>query len=265
MTAPNLFVTRVVRTERLTDHLIRVVLTGDRIAEFPDNGFTDRYVKLVFPPPGVRYDQDTEVWSLPPEERPTFRTYTIRHIDTDRHELWIDFVTHGDSGVAGPWAAGARPGDELLMTGPGGAYSPAASAGFHLLVGDEAAFPAIASALEAMATDATGVVVVEADDDSEHLDFEVPAGVEVRRVHRSEGGGDRALLDAVASLDLPPAGVEAFVHGELHLVRAIGRHLRDERGIPVETMSISGYWRRGKNEDGFQAEKRELAAADRGD
>lgn len=28
-------------------------------------------------------------------------------------ELTLDFAVHGDAGVAGPWAATARPGDEL--------------------------------------------------------------------------------------------------------------------------------------------------------
>ena len=33
-------------------------------------------------------------------------------------------VDHGDVGLAGPWAAAARPGDPVRLLGPGGAYAP---------------------------------------------------------------------------------------------------------------------------------------------
>ena len=32
-------------------------------------------------------------------------------------------------------------------------------------------------------------------------------------------------------------------------------HLRAERGVPREAMSVSGYWRRGRTEEGWRAEK----------
>ena len=66
-----------------------------------------------------------------------------------RCALTIDFVVHGDAGVAGPWAAAARPGDRIYLQGPGGAYCAGSDrAGWHLLVGDESALPAIAVAVE---------------------------------------------------------------------------------------------------------------------
>lgn len=255
--------TTVVRTEQLTPHLIRVVVGGDVIAEFPDNGCTDRYVKLMFPRPGVELPDDgTELWALPPEQRPVMRTYTIRAIDPINLQLTIDFVTHGDEGVAGRWAMHAQPGDQLIMSGPGGGYAPLLDADLHLLVGDEAAIPAIASALEAMGSGSRATVVIEVDDEAEHLDLPSPADVDLRWIHRADGGGPQALLAAVEALDLPDGRIQAFVHGELHVTRALRRHLV-ERGIEPDLLSASGYWRRGKDEDGFQAEKRELAQADR--
>ena len=62
--------------------------------------------------------------------------------------LTLDFVVHGDPGVAGPWAAAAHPGDGLQLTGPGGAYAPDPAAAWHLMVGDAAVVPAIAASLE---------------------------------------------------------------------------------------------------------------------
>jgi NADPH-dependent ferric siderophore reductase len=258
------FRTQVVRTERLTPDLVRVVLTGDELAEFPEGEHTDRYVKLIFPRPTTPPEPEEGYWSLPVEQRPVFRTYTVRAFDPDARQVTIDFVTHGDDGVAGPWAANAQPGDELTFSGPGGAYRPLAETRLHLLVGDEAALPAIAAAVEALPQGARAVLVAEVEDADHQLSFEVPDGVvvEVHWVHRSAGGGEEALLDAVQALDLPEAGVQPFVHGELRVVRAIKRHLLTERGVDPATCSASGYWRRGKTEEGFQAEKRELAQAE---
>ena len=51
----------MLRTERLTPHLVRVVLGGPGLAGLTDNGYTDRYVKLVFPRPGVTYPEPLDV------------------------------------------------------------------------------------------------------------------------------------------------------------------------------------------------------------
>src|ERR1700759_4830397 len=137
---------QVLRTERLTPHLRRVVLGGTGLAGVADNGFTDRYVKLVFPRPGVTYPEPFDMAevreTMPRESWPVIRTYTIRALDHDAGEMTIDLVVHGDTGVAGPWALSTRPGDEIVALGPGGAYAPDADADAHVLVGDEAALPA---------------------------------------------------------------------------------------------------------------------------
>ena len=55
--------------------------------------------------------------------------------------------------------------------------------------------------------------------------------------------------------------MHAFVHGEADMVRAVRRHLRLERGVPRERLSASGYWRRGRTDEGWRAEKKEWNAA----
>jgi NADPH-dependent ferric siderophore reductase len=140
----------VLRSVRLTPHLVRVVLGGPGVAGIPDNGYTDRYVKLAFRRPGVTYPEPLDVGAvretMPQSDWPIMRTYTIRSLDHAAGEMAIDFVVHGDEGVAGPWALAAQPGDELVLQGPGGAYAPAVDVDAHILIGDEASFPAIAVA-----------------------------------------------------------------------------------------------------------------------
>jgi Siderophore-interacting protein len=40
-------------------------------------------------------------------------------------------------------------------------------------------------------------------------------------------------------------------------VRAIRRHLLVDRGLPREALSISGYWKRTRDEEGWRADKAE--------
>lgn len=126
-------------------HMIRVVLGGEGLAEFGAGEFTDHYVKLLFRRPGVEYPEPFDVEriraELPREQWPVTRTYTVRAWDPASAELTIDFVHHGDKGVAGPWAAAARPGEDLFFNGPGGAYAPSPEADWHLFAGDESALP----------------------------------------------------------------------------------------------------------------------------
>jgi hypothetical protein len=51
--------------------------------------------------------------------------------------------------------------------------------------------------------------------------------------------------------------VYAFVHGEASAVRALRRHLLVDRGVPREAMSVSGYWKRDRTEEGWREDKPE--------
>ena len=190
---------------------------------------------------------------------PVVRTYTVRRWVPEAPEMWIDFVVHGDAGIAGPWAA----------NGPGrvtrcGSWDRAAATrrtrrpAWHLLAGDESALPAIAAALEGM-----------------------PAGAKVQGLHRggrarprsrswrpsptprspgctaAPGRSVRRWSRPSAAWSSPPGEVHAFVHGEATFVKDLRGHLRLDRGLPMYQLSISGYWRRGMNEDGWQSSKRE--------
>ncbi|QKG18860.1 siderophore-interacting protein [Actinomadura verrucosospora] len=251
----------VLRTERLTPHMIRVVLGGESLAGFGAGEFTDHYVKLLFPQPGVAYPEPFDMEKIraemPRDQWPSVRTYTVRAWDPEAVELTIDFVHHGDKGIAGPWAAAVRPGEEIFFNGPGGAYAPRADAGWHLLAGDESALPAIGAALERIPEGAPARVFVEVAGPEEEQELRTPAGTEITWLHRGGGQVGDLLVEAVQKLDFPDGEVHAFVHGEAGFVKALRRHLRVDRGLPMEQLSISGYWRRGRDEDGWQSSKRD--------
>ncbi|WP_410627152.1 siderophore-interacting protein [Amycolatopsis sp. cmx-8-4] len=247
---------RVLRTERLTPHMIRIVAGGDGIADFAPNAFTDAYVKVLFKVPGVVYPEPFDVQeiraALPREQWPRMRSYTVRAFDPQAGELVFDFVHHGDEGIAGPWAASAQPGDELLLSGPGGAYAPGADADWHLLAGDESALPAIAASLEALPAGVPAHAVILVEDASEEQALVTKADAQITWLHRASGGDVTA---AVRALPWRAGVVQAFVHGEAGFVRDLRRYLLDERGVRRELLSISGYWRVGKDDEAWREEK----------
>ncbi|MBK1786546.1 siderophore-interacting protein [Prauserella cavernicola] len=256
---------RVLRTERITPHMIRVVSGGDGLAAFRPNEFTDAYVKVVFPVPGVTYPEPLDLGTikaeLPSEHWPRLRTYTVRHHDAAAGELAIDFVHHGDEGLAGPWAANLRPDDELWLLGPGGAYAPAPDADWHLLVGDESALPAMSAALEAVPAGAAVRLLALVEDASEEQALATKGDAQVRWLHRADGDD---LVAAVRELDFPEGEVHAFVHGEAGFVKELRRHLLTERGVSKDRLSISGYWRQGRTDEVWREEKAAERAAEEG-
>ncbi|MEU1118477.1 MULTISPECIES: siderophore-interacting protein [unclassified Streptomyces] len=260
--APKAQTARVVRTERLTPHMQRVVLGGAGLAEFAAGECTDHYVKLLFAAEGVTYPEPFDIQRIreefPREQWPVTRTYTVRSWDPEARELALDFVIHGDEGLAGPWARTVEAGATVRFLGPGGAYAPSADADWHLLAGDESALPAIAAAAEALPAGAVARIFVEVEGAQEEQ--KIATDAEVVWLHRGERPVGELLVEAVRALDFPEGTVHAFVHGEAGFVKELRRYLRVEREIPREQLSISGYWRLGHNEDGWQASKREWNA-----
>lgn len=262
--APRAHEARVVRTERLTPHMVRVVLGGEGLSAFTTGEYTDHYIKLLFAAPGVTYPEPFDMERIreefPRDQWPTTRTYTVRAWDADQRELTVDFVVHGDEGLAGPWAARAEAGETVRFLGPGGGYAPDPAADWHLLVGDESALPAIAASLERLPEGAVGHALIEVETPAEEQKITAPSGVELRWLHRGARPVGEALLAAVEELDFPSGDVHAFVHGEAGFVKELRRQLRLERGIPRERLSISGYWRLGQTDEAWRAVKRDWNA-----
>lgn len=226
--------------------MTRIVLGGDDLADLPVGEFTDEYVKALFFRNG-------------PDARPDLRSLTVRAWDPTAVELTLDVVDHGVSGLISPWAATARPGDEIKLRGPGGGYAPRGDVDWHLLVGDESALPAIATSLERVPAGMPTYAFIEVADKDEEQPLTTRADLSVVWVHRDKAlsaPGD-ALVEAVRQAWLPSGAGQAFLHGEAGMVKALRHHLRSDRGIARELLSASGYWRRGATDEGWRAQKAE--------
>ena len=251
----------VLRRDQLSPHTVRITAGGPGFEALRMNDFTDKYAKILFVDPGLGltppYDLAALRESLPPGRQPVTRTYTLRRADQQRQELTIDFVVHGDEGIAAPWAAHAERGDLLTMSGAGGAYRPDPDSDWHLLAGDESALPAICSALEALPDDARGIAYLETSDPGEYLDAKLPGGVEVVWLHRPHPGSKPELLaDALLAGPWLPGRADVFAHGERESMKAIRAALKTRLGDGAP-LSLSGYWAAGRTEDNFPSEKRQ--------
>ncbi|WP_026553347.1 siderophore-interacting protein [Arthrobacter sp. H20] len=248
-------------TKWITPAMVRVVAGGDGFNAFGSNNFTDRYVKIHFAKPELGlvppYNHEALRETLDPADLPVTRTYTLRWVDYPAQRLAIDFVVHGDEGLAGPWAASAQPGDTLVVTGPGGGYTPDESADWHLFAADESALPAVASALEALDDDAVGLAVLEVETESDRHDLVAPPGVELVWLYRRGGSAGTLLATAVQQAQWRNGRVQVFAHGEREAMKRLRDVFFTERGLERAQVSLSGYWAQGRTEDRFQAEKKE--------
>lgn len=242
--------------EQLSPGMVRIRFSGD-LAAFAGTDWTDRYMKFIFAPPGQDGPQ-----LLAQGERPTMRTYTVIAPDVAAGTLSVDFVVHGDEGVAGPWATGAQPGDTINVRGPNGAYAPDPTADWHLFAGDEAAIPAIRQSLAALPAHAQGYAVLQVDGPSYEQEVTVPDGIALTWLHRTDPAHP-GLAEGVRALPWREGRVHAFVHGEAQAVmHEIRPYLFTERAVPRADVSISGYWRQGRTEESFREWKAALAQAE---
>lgn len=261
MTAYPYHLATVMHRQHLTPHMVRIALGGPDLAGFAPRA-PDQYVKLFFPAAGHTVptvpelaNDDVASWyrtylALPDGIRPIMRTYTVRRHRPEAQEIDIDFVVHGDAGPASRWAQRAQPGDHVGIIAAQGSYQPPDTADWTLIVGDEAALPAIAAIAESMPPEARAQIWVEVADRAEEQQLTTPPLATLRWLHRgaTPPGRSTVLLDAVRGATFPPGPPYAWVAGEAGMVRALRRHLVNQRGIDKAAITFTGYWRLGRTE-----------------
>jgi NADPH-dependent ferric siderophore reductase len=160
-----------------------------------------------------------------------------------QHAVWPGNAINGQ---AAAWAAGAASGDPVALWGPRTAFDPPAGTEWFLLVADDTGLPAVAAIIESL-PDTTPIVVV-AEVDSEEDRQPVPAGahVDVRWCFRrgAPAGGSTLLVDTVREQAWPSGTGYAWGGAESRCITAVRRHVRDEREMPRQAVSMTGYWRR---------------------
>ena len=208
----------VTHVETLTPQFRRITFNDDSLADFASASFDDHVKGFV---------GDAR------------RDYTPRRFDNAARELVIEFALHGE-GPAAEWAAQAVPGQVLDIGGPKGSMIVPLDYDWHLLVGDETAFPAVARRLEELPAGAKAVVILQAADAADRRVFDSAAHVDLTWV-----ATDAQLLSAVRALALPAGDGYAWCAGEASCMAALRRELVDVKGHPREAIRAAAYWKRG--------------------
>ncbi|QDU50713.1 siderophore-interacting protein [Gimesia panareensis] len=231
---------KVIRTTRLTEHMLRITLGGDEMTDYPSDQ-ESAYVKLMFPQAG---DQ-------PPQKR----SYTIRQ--QRPMEIDLDFVLHDPLGPASSWAKQAQPGDRILAGDPGPKKLINPDADWFLLVGDMAALPAISVNLEQLPDDAKGHAVIEIPSKADIQTLKAPGNLnlhwEVNPQPDPEGGFLISKVKALPWLEGQPSVWSAC---EFNSMRNLRRFFKEEKQLPDSHLYLSSYWKIGQSDEGHKQAKR---------
>ena len=217
---------------QLTPHMLRIVFSGEDLADFTSLA-PDDHVKLLFP--GA-------------DEKPEMRDYTPRAFDRAARRLTVDFALH-ETGVATDWARQAKPGDVLQIGGPRGSAVIAPIFDWWLLIGDETALPAIGRQVEELPAGVEVITLVAVPGAEDQQSFATAALHRAHWVHRAaETAADpAALLAAARQLELPGQGRGfIWIAAEAKVGRALRDHFETERGQPRHWMKAAGYWVEGQ-------------------
>jgi putative hemin transport protein len=249
-TTSNFRVINVARWTDVTPHMRRITFSGQSLTHFDNGGL---HARLMFPVDGAhvwpRTTADGRMRWAPGEKKMPSRAYTVRHLRTDLGELDIDFVLHGDEGVASRWAAHIKEGDAIGIFGPIGRIIPKAD--WYLLVGDETALSPIGRILEYLHDDARGVALLEVADPGEEQSLQAPKGVTIRWLHRNGAHAGRSSLLTDAALSQPiPAGDKVFcwIGAERSTFQQVRDHWRDRCKIGMSQSLAVPYWRFGSEQ-----------------
>lgn len=230
----------VQQISRITPRMIRIGFSAD-LAGFA-SAAADDHVKLFF------FSEDgASPGSEGSFEGAVARDFTPRRFNNERGELTIDFALH-DEGVAAAWARQAEIGQRIGLGGPRSSFVVADGYDWHVLIGDEAALPAIGRRLEELPAGAKAVAVVAVNDASEEQQFETHADLKTVWIHRplEDGCNPAWLLDPVMGMKLPPGSGFIWVAAESATVRALRHYIVETLGHPKEHLRAAAYWRGGE-------------------
>ncbi len=230
----------VASVERVTPGVVRVAFTGEGLAGFAQ-AKPGAHMKLFFPP---------GPWP-PPEgvenaPRPPSRTYTPRRFDAARSLLEVEFALHG-AGLASDWAARAKPGDSMLVAGPGGGYSIPEGVTNIVIVVDDTALPAAGMIVEALPAGCGVVALCEIENAAEERPLSPNVNCSPRWLPRMPAGARAGSLLEAAVADLPaqPEGTQWWIVCEAGAMRRIRDFLATQRGVERACLHTRGYWKPG--------------------
>ena len=230
-----------------------LTLAGDDLADFESPSPTD-HVGLVPPTEAGLLLPDVVDGRLrwPERQRPPMREYTVRRFDPAAREIDVRVLLHGHGPLA-RWAAEARIGDVVGVTGPRSSKLMPDGFANYLLVGDLTAVPAIARWLSVLPEGAMAQVLIAARSEDDVVELRCAQPIWVLWLTDLSVPEADHLSPALEQLKLCSADTFAWAAGEAVAMKAVRRVLLQEHGLPAENVKITGYWRREEPDFDYEA------------
>lgn len=249
-----LFPITVTAVEALSPIMRRLTVRAPELGDYRPLG-PDEYFGLVMPPPGhdlpeLAQDPDRATpralfRSLPEQERPEVRWYTVRAHRPAHGEVDVDIVTHGDAGPGSSWVLRAAVGTRAAFQTGTAAYRTQGTSGPQVIAGDETAVPAISRILEELPADVQAHVFLEVPAVGDVPDLPDPVGATITVLERGADAPGSALVSAVEAADLP-IPTAAWLAGEQKAIAGVRRHLVGTLGAEKRSIYHCAYWILGR-------------------
>ncbi|HDS9357585.1 TPA: siderophore-interacting protein [Enterobacter chengduensis] len=286
-----LFNVQLVRKTEVSPSLLSLVFGGPEVAEMKSDS-PDQRIKMLFPsedgtPPSLSAGSQwyQAVQEMEKAKRPVVRTYTLRHVDSARREVTVEFVRHGLEGPASAWAINAAPGDAIQIVAPNAAYqadsggyewTPPAGLRSALIIADETALPAARGILERLSCQDNPPHVrafFEVPEEGDCVDLTAFDFADITWLARSRTGSahGECLLEAVRATSFTSqrhrheqvreesegellwdkastrsTDFYGWVAGESTVVKLLRRYLVGEQGLPHDAINFMAYWAKGR-------------------
>ena len=257
MSKPSPITLTVTQTSTITPNMQRITFSGEGLCKYPAE-CVGGYIKLLFSPLGT-----TDLSQLNEGERPTMRTYTIRHYNPVEKFIEVDFVRHITKdlqcGFAARWAMNAQVGDTISVAGPGLIQGLNLESDWFFLVADMTSLPALSAKVKTLPENATGHAVIQINSAADKQILEAPEGIKITWL--IEDQTSETLSQTVRSLTWLDGQVSVWTACEFESMRELRQYFRNEKEVAKENIYISSYWKRGVSEDGHKVIKQQDAQA----
>ncbi|MCU4675246.1 siderophore-interacting protein [Catenovulum sp. 2E275] len=243
--------THISQISVLSNHLLRISLSGEALIGFPEDAAGD-YFKLFI---------------CEPNEQPTMqsikRSYTIKEFSSVNQTLIFDAVINRHNGPATNWVRQAKVGDTAYIAGPGPKKLVTFNASQYILIGDITSVNAIRQYLTLIHSAAKVDVYIMApteQDKQAYLADRFCAQNPNQQVHwlvsEEQTINNQTLLQAIQQHEQLKPDTQVFMACEASCVRQIKSYLTENLNLPRQQIAASAYWKQGLNSDQLSIEKR---------
>lgn len=238
----------VKRIHELSPSMRRITLTGDDLEAFLSASFDD-HVKLILPEvqgekPHLPVVGEDGLVFEEGRAKPEMRDYTPRRYDAESNELDIDFVLEHE-GPATNWASQAEVGHYVGIGGPRGSFIVPMDLDWHVLIGDEAALPAISRRLEELpkSTRAIAIIKLRHKNHKHELSSHCPAEIHWVTDEEDASNDHDALQSTLRQITLPEGDGFIWAAGEYTDIKLLRDYLLNELGFDKNRLRAASYWK----------------------